>query len=112
MPPQGAKGGVGDLGVVTLVVRSQLDVQVERDAAHAGHAAHRPFHGMLLPECVEVAGQRDNAVLDHHADRCRVDGRIPGEFGCDVALELSIAFHVALLGMWVHAGPMRRGFQS
>jgi hypothetical protein len=75
------------------VLAGKLDVELDSDATHAGHAAHGPFHSVLFGKTVEVAREGDEAVLDHDADARGIDGRIPGKFGRDIGLELRVGFH-------------------
>ena len=52
------------------------------------------FFGMVLfSKAVDVAGQRDDAVLDFNADVRGVDRRFPFKFGQNILLQLQISFY-------------------
>ena len=70
--------GVGrDVGVGAAERQRHLDVV--GDGAHAEHALGGAFSGEFSRVGVDGAGQRDGAFTGRHADRARIDRRIPVE---------------------------------
>ena len=51
------------------------------------------FGVVLFSKAVDVAGQRDDAVLDFNPDARGVDRKFPFEFGQGILLELQTSFY-------------------
>jgi hypothetical protein len=62
---------------------------------HAGHPQPRSLRLGLLVIALDLAAQRDDAVLDRHADPGGVDARFPLQFVQHLLLQHEVGLHGA-----------------
>ena len=90
VPFQRARGGRRNVGVVALGGAGEPDLDVVGDRLHAADTMSSLLGGESLGVRLNPTRQRDDTVLDGHADLVRLDPRFPFQFCQDVALDLNV----------------------